>query len=130
MKNTSALFIIDDVIANRLMELEDEHISHQVLHEESFHKHLIDIQEIPIAEKISDHMLDRRYLIIRSWQEIRELLHELQVEKNIYAWIKLFPLQLYTEDAYEKGYITESLRTAEHLLIRAVQEQKYVMFYC
>jgi len=75
-------------------------------------------------------MLDRRYLIIRSWQEIRELLHELQVEKNIYAWIKLFPLQLYTEDAYEKGYITESLRTAEHLLIRAVQEQKYVMFYC
>ena len=56
MKNTSALFIIDDVIANRLMELEDEHISHQVLHEESFHKHLIDIQEFPIAEKISDHM--------------------------------------------------------------------------
>ena len=71
MKNTSALFIID-VIANRLMELEDEHISHQVLHEESFHKHLIDIQEFPIAEKISDHMLDRRStLIIRSWQEIR-----------------------------------------------------------
>ena len=117
MKNTSALFIIDDVIANRLMELEDEHISHQVLHEESFHKHLIDIQEFPIAEKISDHMLDRRYLIIRSWQEIRELLHEL-------------PLQLYTDPAYEKGYITESLRTAELLLIRAVQEQKYVMFYC
>ena len=108
MKNTSALFIIDDVIANRL----------------------IDIQEFPIAEKISDHMLDRRYLIIRSWQEIRELLHELQVEKNIYAWIKLFPLQLYTDPAYEKGYITESLRTAELLLIRAVQEQKYVMFYC
>ena len=46
MKNTSALFIIDDVIANRLMELEDEHISHQVLHEESFHKHLIDIQAV------------------------------------------------------------------------------------
>ena len=32
MKNTSALFIIDDVIANRLMELEDEHISHCLLY--------------------------------------------------------------------------------------------------
>lgn len=28
------------------------------------------------------------------------------------------------------GYLTEGLRKAELLLIRAVQEQKYVMFYC
>lgn len=130
MKNTSALFIIDDVIANRLLELEDEYISYQVLHEESFHSHLIDMLELPIAETLSDQVLQRRYLVIRSWQEIKELLQELEIDKNIYAWKKLFPQQLYTEDAYEMGYLTERLRKAELLLIRAVQEQKYVMFYC
>lgn len=130
MKNTSALFIIDDVIANRLLELEDEYISYQVLHEESFHSYLIDMLELPIAETLSDQVLQRRYLVIRSWQEIKELLQELQIDQNIYAWKKLFPQQLYTEDAYEMGYLTEGLRKAELLLIRAVQEQKYVMFYC
>ena len=83
MKNTSALFIIDDVIANRLLELEDEYISYQVLHEESFHSHLIDMLELPIAETLSDQVLQRRYLVIRSWQEIKELLQELQPEPSM-----------------------------------------------
>ena len=50
MKNTSALFIIDDVIANQLLELDDEYIGYQVLHEESFYKHLLDVQEFPVID--------------------------------------------------------------------------------
>ena len=81
MKNTSALFIIDDVIANQLLELDDEYIGYQVLHEESFYK-------------------------------------------------RLFPCQLYADGAYGEDTIIQNLSCAERLLIRAVQEQKYVMFYC
>ena len=121
MKNTSALFIIDDVIANQLLELDDEYIGYQVLHEESFYKHLLDVQEFPVIDE---------YLVIRSWQEVREILKEVQKEKNINAWKRLFPCQLYADGAYGEDTIIQNLSCAERLLIRAVQEQKYVMFYC
>ena len=130
MKKTRLLFIIDDIIANRLLELKDEYISYHVLHEESFHSHLIDMLKLPIAGTLSDQVLQRRYLVIRSWQEIKELLQELQIDTNIYAWKKLFPQQLYTEHAHEMGYLTEGLCNASLSLIRSSQEQKYVMFYC
>ena len=53
-----------------------------------------------------------------------------QKEKNINAWKRLFPCQLYADGAYGEDTIIQNLSCAERLLIRAVQEQKYVMFYC
>lgn len=130
MKNTSALFIIDDVIANQLLELDDEYISYQVLHEESFYKHLLDVQEFPVNDEYSNKESHKALLVIRSWQEVREILKEVQKEKNINAWKRLFPCQLYADGAYGEDTIIQNLSCAERLLIRAVQEQKYVMFYC
>ena len=83
MKNTSALFIIDDVIANQLLELDDEYIGYQVLHEESFYKHLLDVQEFPVIDEYSNKESHKALLVIRSWQEVREILKEVQKEKNI-----------------------------------------------
>lgn len=116
MKNTSALFIIDDVIANQLLELDDEYIGYQVLHEESFYKHLLDVQEFPVIDEYSNKESHKALLVIRSWQEVREILKEVQ--------------QLYADGAYGEDTIIQNLSCAERLLIRAVQEQKYVMFYC
>ena len=84
MKNTSALFIIDDVIANQLLELDDEYIGYQVLHEESFYKHLLDVQEFPVIDEYSNKESHKALLVIRSWQEVREILKEVDVYKRQY----------------------------------------------
>ncbi len=68
--------------------------------------------------------------MIRSWQEINEILQNIHKEENIYRWEALLPKQLYMDDATARKSIQNGLADAEQLLERAVREQKYVMFYC
>lgn len=130
MKNICALFIIDDNIASQLLKQEKEEISYQILHEEYFYRHLIDMQEFPIIQSYAKTARKNSILMIRSWQEINEILQNIHKEENVYRWEALLPKQLYMDDATARKSIQNGLADAEQLLERAVREQKYVMFYC
>ncbi len=61
MKNICALFIIDDNIASQLLKQEKEEISYQILHEEYFYRHLIDMQEFSNHTKLCENREEKPY---------------------------------------------------------------------
>lgn len=119
-----ALFIIDDVLANQIMEQEEAYTYYQVLHEESFYEHLLDMTEIMLRVETTDR--NTQIAVLRSWQEISDTLCEGTVNQTVLE--KLFAVQC----GQKEGYLLPqtSYTNIENMLKKAITGQNYVMLYC
>lgn len=124
MECNGALFIIDDVMANQIMQQEESYTYYQVLHEERFYEHLLDMMEIRVESEYVDTL--KQTVVLLSWQEIRNTLREGALDQM--RWEKLFSV---CQDRESGQLLTQtSFASIEEMLKKAIEGRNYVMFYC